>query len=118
MSPPAFGISPSNRAYGLIMPDDSMAPLYEPGDTVIADPQRGIAPGKSIVVWFKGEERAPLIRRLRDRAPGGLILETVAEPHSQFIVPLDEIEEVHGVAGVYRAEIAPSDEGTPSSPPG
>jgi SOS-response transcriptional repressor LexA len=56
MSPPAFGISPSNRAYGLIMPDDSMAPLYEPGDTVVADPQREITPGKTIVVWFKNQE--------------------------------------------------------------
>jgi hypothetical protein len=117
MSPPAFGISPSNRAYGLIMPDDSMAPLYEPGDTVVADPQREITPGKTIVVWFKNQEWAPVIRRLKEQEPSGLILESVAEPHWTLTVPLDEIEEACGVAGVYRPEHASSDEDSPSSPP-
>ena len=48
------------KAYGVVMPDDSMAPVYAKGDIVIVDPDAKPMPGKNVLAIVGG---APLIRR-------------------------------------------------------
>jgi hypothetical protein len=97
--------------YGATVDGDCMAPLIRNGDLVVVSPAMAVRKGAIVTITFKNG-RKPIVKRLaedlRKPHPGDEVVFLVAvgmlnPPRRMFIDPA-EIDCIHAVAGVMRAD--------------
>lgn len=69
-------------AYGVFVHGESMEPRYSPGQVVLVDPARPVTPGCYVVIRMAISSGTTIgaVRRLVERAAGGVITETLTPP--------------------------------------
>lgn len=98
---PPFLANVSN-GYALFVSGMSMAPRYEPGDTIFVHPSKPVTVGCYVVVQVldPGNKSTPraFLKRLVRRTPDTLILEQF-QPPKQIKIPLKDVVSIHRVVG-------------------
>lgn len=82
-------------AFAVQVADETMAPRYDPGETIYLAPRRWPKPGKDCLVQLR-DGRAFVARLLR-RHEGQVELTRFGGP--PLLLPVDELEAIHAVVG-------------------
>lgn len=88
----------SSSAYALRCRGDSMKPRIKNGEFVIVDPGLTPAPGDEVLV--KSKDGRVMVKELLYIRDGMAHLLSVNESHGKLSMAMEEIEFIHGVAGI------------------
>lgn len=81
-------------AFGLYLDGDSMAPLFESGDTVWVNPSKPVTPNCYVLVELRPEKGeavgAALVKQLVRRTPEKLVLRQF-NPAKEFMIPMKRV---------------------------
>lgn len=91
----------SQSAYALRCRGDSMKPRIKNGEFVVVDPSLSPAPGDEVLV--KATDGRVMVKELLYVRDDHVHLLSVNEAHGKLLIPLAEIEAMHGVAGIMPA---------------
>lgn len=86
--------------YAMRCDGDCLAPLVEDGNHLIVDPSRNIEPGDLAVFWPKHGDKAAL--KIIISADDTAYKVYMLRPFSVLALPINRIETVHRVIGIYR----------------
>lgn len=89
------------NAYALRVKGDSMQPRIRPGEYLIVEPNRGVAPGDDVVVQLKNGRK--MVKQLLLMRAGELTLGSINQAHHQVTIALEDLEG----APQFIAAIAP-----------
>lgn len=81
-----YPIESVTDAYGLIVPNETMAPAYRAGDIIILNPHTPARLGDEVVLWTDENEGAFKLGYLRDHAYSGWKIETL-NPSEVLVLP-------------------------------
>jgi hypothetical protein len=100
-----FPDGPDPDAYCMGTVGTCMMPEVNDGDFVIVSPARALVVGEKVAIWFKCAER-PLIKRLLALPVdgGGSLVVAQLNPFRTYRAPVNEVDRVHAIAGVYTPE--------------